>query len=196
MERLKIFCENTGAPHQKNLINPPTPGFLGSLGTLPPSFEKKSLLNTPDGPETSPSVKQQILEASRTAYFDHRQVCLVCSTGWAASDICTTHAELWQAYEAALIGVHGVHKVLGCEELQEGAAFARAGVVAPAPSTNGYRIVPTAQIRPPAWHKAQDAYHSHLMTCGQCKPSGQCTIGSRLSEELAQRTEDRSPNSD
>lgn len=57
--------------------------------------------------------------------------------------------------------------------------------------TNGYGVVVTAQIRPPTWHRARDAYHSHLMTCPTCKPSVLCSDGRQLQVEYTLLTDNR-----
>ena len=125
----------------------------------------------------------EVLAVTRSAHNHHMETCPICSTGWAATDGCVTHAELWQAYEAALVGVHGVEKVLGCDEQKE-PVIRRENYTANAYTPNGYRAVLTAQIKPPEWHRARDSYHSHLMTCRQCKPSGECVTGQRLREKF------------
>lgn len=122
----------------------------------------------------------EALAVARSAHKHHKETCPVCSTGWAATEGCATHGELWQAYQAALADVHGADKVYGQGDDENGTALTRSRFV-PAPEPqNGYRTVITAQVRPPAWHEARDALHGHLMTCPKCKPTGRCDDGRQL----------------
>lgn len=85
------------------------------LGVVTPELKDQLAANKPyiiEALEQSERLAQ-ILKAARTVYFEHRDTCSICRTGWAASERCSVHAELWQLYESALVGVHGAEKVLG-----------------------------------------------------------------------------------
>lgn len=122
-------------------------------------------------------IRAATLESNRAAYFEHMGICPTCSAGGDGAARCGKHAELWQAYESALVGVHGAERVIGVAQPQT------ASPSKPHPPCNGYQVVPTAQVRPPAWHNARDAYYSHLMACEVCKPSGLCNEGRQLRQE-------------
>lgn len=118
------------------------------------------------------------LELARLDFFGHKDTCPICSMSWAATASCETFGELWLTYHDAMVAVHGVDLVDGPPDRPGQQESQRA-----IESTNGYKTVPTAQVMPPAWHRARDAYHAHLMTCHDCKPSGLCQEGRQLKHE-------------
>lgn len=118
------------------------------------------------------------LELARSDFLTHKDTCPICRLSWAATASCETFGELWLAYHDAMVAVHGADLVDGPPD--------RAGQpesLTATENTNGYRIVVTAQVRPPAWKRARDTYHAHLMDCPICKPSGLCQEGRQLKHE-------------
>ncbi len=118
------------------------------------------------------------LDATRAAYFAHKDTCPTCSLSWAATASCEIHGELWLAYHDALVSVHGANLVDGLPELPPEPPASKDAPM----GTNGYRTVPTAYIKPQSWIVTRDALHSHWFTCQRCKASGVCSEGAALRE--------------
>lgn len=118
------------------------------------------------------------LELARSDFFEHKNTCPICSMSWAATASCETFGELWLAY-------HETRKAAGIIDPDKTATIDSEQQATPeaTQSTNEYAIVPTALVRPPAWHLARGAYHGHLMVCDDCKPSGLCSEGRQLKHE-------------
>lgn len=136
----------------------------------PPKNDKSEHLAANDNPTTNTPPPLDLLEVARQAYAEHIAECPTCSSSWAATKKCITHAELWQLYESQLIVRFGIALVDG---------------LAPRPPAE--HLAPkrpnaelAAQYSPPAWHNARDAYYNHRFSCTQCKPTGECTDGLRL----------------
>lgn len=146
----------------------------------PPKNDEIEKSGAGDAGKESTAWAMEYLSTARHAHRSHMRTCPVCSISWAATAICGTHAELWQAYEVALVMVHGADKVLAtdCQEDVEPVARARY----PSPTATKSEAPETSQAisEPPAWTDTRDAYYSHIMKCTGCKPTGLCSEGQRL----------------
>lgn len=159
-------CQIQGGDSKKD--KEPSNGAACTLvSPLSPPSPPKNEWNAKKAESPREDNRQLILEAARAAYFEHREVCSICCNSWSESERCAKHAELWQLYESALVGVHGAEKVIG----------ATSTVSDPPPACpKAPPAVPTA----PLWHALRDAYYSHRFSCEHCRPTGECPEGRRL----------------